>query len=327
LALYGEFNYQFNDQLTGMIGYRRTDDTKSYGITAQVAEGEGTAFNFSGEEPEYKEVDNNFMGNLSLLVNDNVTLYARAAEGFRLAAGGQAVHLEPGCTQLAIDQLGSLPGPVTSDSLWSYEAGAKMVSTDGRLAVNAGFYRNVWADIQVGVIVVGENCGWSQFFQNIASATGNGLEFDMAYAATDRLEMGFSGSWLDFTLDDTQPTLNALEGDRLPAHPDLTLHGYALYDFPVSAGWNGFVRGEVSYTGEIVANFVGDPNIPRPSTGEYTLAHVRGGVANDRWEVGVYVNNLFDTEGHSYRFVDWTDREETFVLRPRTIGVSFRTRM
>ena len=326
-ALYGELNYQFSDRLTGTIGYRRTDDTKSYGITAQVAEGEGTAFNFSGEEPEYKDVHNNFMGNLSLLVNDNVTLYARAAEGFRLAAGGQAVHLEPGCTQLALDQLGSLPGPVSSDSLWSYEAGAKMVSTDGRLAVNAGFYRNSWTDIQVGVIVVGPNCGWSQFFQNIASATGNGLEFDLAYAATDQLEMGFSGSWLEFTLDDTQSTLNALAGDRLPAHPDLTLHGYALYDFPVSAGWNGFVRGEVSYTGEIVANFVGDPNIPRPSTGEYTLAHVRGGVANGRWEVAAYINNLFDTEGHSYRFVDWTDREETFVLRPRTIGVSFRTRM
>ena len=326
-ALYGELNYQFNDRLTGTVGYRRTDDTKSYGITAQVAEGEGTAFNFSGEEPEYKEVHNNFMGNLSLLVNDNVTLYARAAEGFRLAAGGQAVHLEPGCTQLAIEQLGSLPGPVSSDSLWSYEAGAKMVSTDGRLAVNAGFYRNSWTDIQVGVIVVGDSCGWSQFFQNIASATGNGLEFDLAYAATDRLEMGFSASWLEFTLDDTQPTLNALSGDRLPAHPDLTLHGYALYDFPVSAGWNGFVRGEVSHTGEIVANFVGDPNIPRPSTGDYTLAHVRGGVANGRWEVAAYINNLFDTEGHSYRFVDWTDREETFVLRPRTIGVSFRTRM
>ena len=327
LALYGELNYQFNDRLTGTIGYRRTDDTKSYDIKAQVAEGGGTAFNFTGEEPDYEDVHNNFMGNLSLLVNDNVFLYARAAEGFRLATGSLAVNLEPGCNQLAVEQLGGLPGPVNSDSMWSYEAGAKMVSTDGRLAVNAGFYQNVWTDIQVGIIVVGENCGWSQFFQNIASATGNGLEFDMAYAATDQLEVGFSGSWLDFTLDDDQPTLNALAGDRLPAHPDLTLHGYALYDFPVSAGWNGFVRGEMSYTGEIVANFIGDPNIPRPPTGDYTLAHVRGGVSNDRWEIGVYINNLFDTEGHSYRFEDWTERVETFVLRPRTIGVNFRTGM
>ena len=328
-ALYGELNYRFTDALTGTIGYRRTDDTKSYDIMAQVAilfDGD-TAFSFTDEAPEHKEVHDNFMGNLSLLVNDNLTLYARAAEGFRVASGSLAVNLEPGCAKLAIETLGSLPGPVSSDSMWSYEAGAKMVSADGRLAINAGFYRNVWTDIQVGVILSGEGCGWSQFFQNIASATGNGIEVDMTYAASDQLEFGFSGSYLNFALDDDQPTLNALRGDRLPAHPDLTLHGYALYDFPVSAGWNGFVRGEVSYTGEIVANFVGDPNIPRPPTGDYTLAQVRGGVANDRWEIGAYINNLFDTEGHSYRFEDWTGRVETFVLQPRTIGVNFRTRM
>ena len=168
--------------------------------------------------------------------------------------------------------------------------------------------------------------GWSQFFPEHSLARPAWARVRPGLRGDDQSRWVFPGPGC-FTLDDTQSTLNALAGDRLPAHPDLTLHGYALYDFPVSAGWNGFVRGEVSYTGEIVANFVGDPNIPRPSTGEYTLAHVRGGVANGRWEVAAYVNNLFDTEGHSYRFVDWTDREETFVLRPRTIGVSFRTRM
>ena len=326
LALYGELNYQITERLTGTIGYRRTDDTKSYDILAQIAEGAPAVIDIV-EAPEYQDVHNNFMGNLSLLVNDNVTLYARAAEGFRLASGSLGVNLEPGCNKLAVDLLGHLPGGVDSDSLWAYEAGVKMVSTDGRLAVNAGVYQNVWNDIQVGLVLSGEGCPWSQIFQNIASATGNGIEFDMAYRATDQLEVGFSGSYVDFSLDSAQPTLNALKGDRLPNHPDLTLHGYALYDFPVSAGWNGFVRGEMSYTGEIVANFIGDPSIPRPPTGDYTLAQVRGGVANDQWEIALYINNLFDTEGHSFRFEDWTGRIETFVLRPRTMGVNFRTRL
>ena len=328
-ALYGELNYQFTERLTGTVGYRRTNDRKSYDILAQVAEpGDNPhAVTFFDEAPEYQDVHNNFMGNLSLLVNDNVTLYARAAEGFRLASGSLGVNLEPGCNKLAVDLLGELPGGVDSDSLWAYEAGAKMVSTDGRLAVNAGVFQNVWNDIQVGLVLSGEGCPWSQIFQNIASATGNGIEFDMAYRATDQLEVGFSGSYVDFSLDSAQPTLNALQGDRLPNHPDVTLHGYALYDFPVSAGWNGFVRGEMSYTGEIVANFIGDPNIPRPPTGDYTLAQVRGGIANDQWEIALYINNLFDTEGHSFRFEDWTGRIETFVLRPRTMGVNFRTRL
>ena len=38
-ALYGELNYQFTERLTGTIGYRRTDDRKSYDILAQIAEG------------------------------------------------------------------------------------------------------------------------------------------------------------------------------------------------------------------------------------------------------------------------------------------------
>lgn len=250
MAIYGELNYQITERLTGTIGYRRTDDRKSYDILAQIAEGAPAVIDIV-EAPEYQDVHNNFMGNLSLLVNDNVTLYARAAEGFRLASGSLGVNLEPGCNKLAVDLLGHLPGGVDSDSLWAYEAGVKMVSTDGRLAVNAGVYQNVWNDIQVGLVLSGEGCPWSQIFQNIASATGNGIEFDMAYRATDQLEVGFSGSYVDFSLDSAQPTLNALKGDRLPNHPDLTLHGYALYDFPVSAGWNGFVRGEMSYTGKL----------------------------------------------------------------------------
>ena len=327
LAFYGELNFQLTDQLTATIGYRRTDDSKSNEVTAQIAEAPPAAFNDFSETPEYEETHNNFMGNLSLGVNDNLTLFARAAEGFRLAAGSLTPTLEPACTELALAQLGTLPGAVTSDSLWSYEGGAKMVSNDGRLAINAGYYRNNWQDIQVGVIVSGGGCTWSQFFQNVASATGNGIEFDMTYIASNNLELGFSASHLNFTVDGDQPLLGARDGDRLPSHPDLTLNGYALYEFPVSAGWDGFARGELSYTGEIVANFVADPTVSRPSSGEYTLANVRGGITNDRWEVTLYVNNLFDTTARSFQYEDWTGRLETLVLRPRTIGLQFRTRM
>lgn len=31
---------------------------------------------------------------------------------------------------------------------------------------------------------------------------------------------------------------------------------------------------------------------------------------------GIYSNNLFDTEAQSFQFEDWTERVETFVLRP-----------
>ena len=112
-ALYGELNYQFSDRLTGTIGYRRTDDTKSYGITAQVAEGEGTAFNFSGEEPEYK-MSNNSWATLPV-VNDNVTP-TQGREGFRLGAGGRPFTLNRAALSW-LRQLGSLPAPCPPTAL------------------------------------------------------------------------------------------------------------------------------------------------------------------------------------------------------------------
>ena len=328
LAFYGELNFRVTDRLTATVGYRRTDDSQSHDVTAQVAEAPPTTFSFTDVGDKYKEKHNNFMGNLSLEVNDNLTLFARAAEGFRLAAGALAPNLEPGCVTLAQEQLGGAsPSAVSSDSLWSYEGGAKMLLADGRLAINAGYYRNSWKDILAGIIVSGPNCTWSQFLQNIASATGNGVEFDMTYIATDDLELGVSASYLKFTVDGDQPVLGANDGDRLPSHPDFTLNGYARYEFPVTNGWDGFVRGEISYTGKIVANFVADPTVARPDSGDYALANLRGGVMGDLWEVALYVNNLFDSRARAFQYEDWTGRLETFVLRPRTIGLTLRTKM
>ena len=141
--------------------------------------------------------------------------------------------------------------------------GIKLSFADGRVKLNAGVYQNDWTDIQVDVSLDGNATCSISVTQNVASATGTGVEFDLSWAATDSLLLTVAGSWVDFTLDDDQPFLNARDGDRLPSHPDKTLYGSAEYYFPVVDGWDGFARAEISYTGEIMGGFNADAGVPR----------------------------------------------------------------
>jgi len=267
--------------------------------------------------------------NLAMDVNENTTIYARAAEGFRVASGSAGANFSPACESEVLNQVGFLPGGVESDSLWAYETGFKFRTSDGRLSFNTAVFRNVWEGIQVEVIIEAgtDDCSlFAALNQNAGEATGNGVEFDMTWLATDQLELSFSGSYIDFTLDEDVPFLNALDGDRLPSHPDLALYGAAIYNFPMTKRLTGFVRGEISYTGEILGNFVADPAVKRPDAGGYSLTNIRTGVSSEKWEVALYANNVFGKDAINFQYVDFNDRTESLVVRPLTVGMSIRSK-
>mgnify|MGYP003627063734 CR=1 FL=1 len=328
LAFYGELSYDFSDRITGTIGYRHTEGSNSSRLVAQYADFGPTVSNETVDTPSVDETHNNFMFNLAIDMTETSTVYARAAEGFRVGSAAGGADFSPSCEPAVIDQLGSIPGGVDSDSLWAYELGYKYQAPDGRFRFNAGVFHNDWSDIQVEVIVEAftDDCSlFAALNQNAGNASGNGVEFDMAWLASERLELTFSGSYIDFTLDEDIPFLNGFKGDRLPSHPDLTLYGAADYRFPLKA-WTGFVRGEVSYTGEILGNFVSDPTEARPKSGEYFLGNLRTGISFDSWELALYVDNIFDKSAKSFQFVDFDGQTETLVVRPRTAGVTLRSR-
>jgi iron complex outermembrane receptor protein len=325
LAFFGELTYNFTPQLSATVGYRDTETTTGGGFVNQVADAGEPVFSENVITEEYKEPHQNYMLNLTYAPTDDFLVFARAAEGFRVGTGGAGPTIQPSCQALAEQTFGFKPGPIESDEMWGYEAGTKLSLMDGKMKINAGVFQNEWSDIQVDVNLDGNATCSISVTQNVASATGIGFEFDMNYYATERLAFTAAASWIDFSLDDDQPFLNALDGDRLPSHPDYTLYGAADYNFPFM-GLSGFVRGEVSYTGEILGGFNADGGVPRTSFGEYTLANTRLGVASDHWEAALYVNNVFDEDALTFQFADRRNRIESLVNRPRTIGINFRTR-
>lgn len=328
VAFFGELTYNFTDDLSATIGYRDTSTTNGGGFVNQVAERRGYAFSENVVTPEYKEPHTNYMLNVVYNVNDDVMVFGRAAEGFRVGTGGANPVVQPSCRVLAEQVLGFPPGPVASDSMWAYEVGTKMTLADGRMVVNAGLYRNEWTDLQVEVNLEGEATCSIGFPQNLAAATGNGGEFTLDYLVSDQLQVGLSGGWIDFVVDAGAEYLGANVGDRLPTHPDVTLSGNFDYSFPFVAGWEGFARGEINYIGEMVGEFVLDVagGIPRPTFGKYTVANLRVGATDGRWEWTLYANNLFNTDGLTFQFRDRRDRIESLVIRPFTLGVNVRTR-
>jgi len=325
LAFFGEVSYSFNDSWTGTFGYRRTETDTEGSFVNQVAEGD-PVFSENVVTPPYEEPHDNYMFNVAYQMNDDVLFFARAAEGFRVGTGGLGPTIQPSCQALAEQVFGFVPGKITSDTMWGYDLGAKMTLADGRLSLNAGFFRNDWTDIQVQVRLEGDATCSIRVTQNVASATGDGFEFDATWAATDQLRLTLAGSWVDFTLDDDQEFLNAVAGDRLPSHPDLNLSASATYDFPFSDNWDGFVRGELSYVGEILGDFNADAGVPRGSFGEYTIVNLRFGASTEKWNVALYFDNLFDEDALTFQFKDRRDRTESLVARPFTVGVNVRTR-
>ena len=326
LAFFGEVSYHFNDSWTGTFGYRRTETDTAGTFVNQVADSGNPVFSENVVTDPYEEPHDNYMGNLAYQINDDVLVFARAAEGFRVGTGGLGPTIQPSCQALAEEVFGFVPGKITSDTMWGYEIGATMSLADGRLSLNAGLFRNEWTDIQVRVRLEGDATCSIRVTQNVAAATGDGLEFDATWLATDRLRLGFAGSWVDFTLDDDQPFLNALAGDRLPSHPDINLSASANYDFPLSDNLDGFVRGEVSYVGEILGVFNADANLPRDTYGEYTIVNLRLGARTEKWDVALYFDNLFDEDALAFQFKDRRGRTESLVARPFTVGVNVRTR-
>ena len=325
VAFFGELTYNFTDDFSATVGYRDTSTTNGGGFTNQVAEGGPPAFSEDVITPEYKEPHTNYMLNLVYNVNDDVMIFGRAAEGFRVGTGGANPVVQPSCQELARQILGFTPGPVASDSMWAYEVGTKMTLADGRMVVNAGLYRNEWTDLQVRVRLGGDATCSISFPQNLAAATGNGGEFTLDYLVSDQLQVGLSGSFIDFTVDAGAEFLGANVGDRLPSHPDVTLSGNFDYGFPLVSGWDGFARGEINYIGEMVGDFVG-PGAERITFGKYTVANLRVGATDGRWEWTLYANNLFNADGLTFQYKDRRNRTESVVNRPFTLGVNVRTK-
>ena len=118
-----------------------------------------------------------------------------------------------------------------------------------------------------------------------------------------------------------------LKGDRLPNAPEETAALSASYDNDVNiAGVNLplFANLTWTYTGDSFTEF-NDNDPVYFKNDSYTETRLRLGLKYDKWNVTLYVNNLFnELNDLGSRSRVFTTIREITVNRPRTVGLTIR---
>ena len=243
-------------------------------------------------------------------LTESTNLFATVSRGFK--AGGFNEN--------------QLRGDPTFDDevLWNYEVGTKGGLLQRRLRFEASLFWMDWSDLQVNSVDV--STGTPTFeTQNAAEARSKGAELQLrALPPVDGLEVGGTVGYLDATFD-RFPEANVdgeqrdLSGEPLPRSPSWTASGFARYERPLTDRMQGFVRGQVSYTGERFEDIAARGPFRVPS---HTVVDVSAGVETGRLRLSVFSENVFDNDHFvGIRASSLSLSGLQVVPRPRLFGV------
>jgi outer membrane receptor protein involved in Fe transport len=251
-------------------------------------------------------------------LNDNASLYARVAKGFR--PGGPNV-LSPGAPASAASY--------DSDSVVNYEVGFKTRSADRRMSFDIAAFYIDWNNIQ---LLVTDANGFN-YNGNGGGAKSQGVEFAAAFEPVSGLDLSLNGAYTDATLTaDTQ--IGGLDGDRLPFTPEFAASLNASYGWTLSDGIEASFGGSLRHVSEQSAGFDAAyraANGRQRQVDAYDVIDLTAGIDFGRFSIDAYVRNLGDSRGRTS-----TTGTSVFggfplfpggaigtgVLRPRTFGLS-----
>ncbi len=247
--------------------------------------------------------------------NDATLLYVSAAKGFRL--GGQNSSLPSSCgPELEASGLTFTPSYAT-DSLWSYEAGAKLTLADRRLQINASAFHIDWTNI---VQAINFNvCGFG-FNVNLGKAASDGGDIAVQWRPIAGLDIDLGIAYTNARFKQNVDVAGIEAGSPIPYSVPWTGNVGIGYEWAAASG-RAYARAAYLYTdasrGDIYA---GSSNFIRPA---YSTADASGGYRFDRWDVSVYAKNL--TNAHPPLQQDTgLGYYNVATLRPRQIGVEAR---
>jgi outer membrane receptor protein involved in Fe transport len=248
-ALFSEIYYKLLPKLTLTLGARqywideRTDPQWNYGFIfgPDVNIVPATQERESGLVP--KAV-------LSYKVGDEGNIYASASQGFR--PGGSNTALPPVICDGDLANLGISKDDTLrykSDTLWSYEIGAKSLLGNGRMNASVAAFQIDWSHIQQTALL--PTCTLS-FIANAGKAQirGGELELTGKPLAETPLSLQLGLGYTDGVLRDPGVLAQA-PNSRLSQVPQWTGTISAYYERPISQRVSLFAAADYSYTGSV----------------------------------------------------------------------------
>lgn len=342
LAVFGELSYDVTSRLNLTLGARWFDFEEDRVLTfdgafaVQVLEEKGKT-DSDGVSPRVLA---------RYVVNDDVTLNAQVAKGFRLGGINDPLNA-PLCTPADLTTFGGNP-TFDDETVINYEIGSKMNILGGRGTFNVSAFYSDIKDLQVTQDA--GSCS-SRVIFNVDEAHSQGLEVEFSVRPTANFELSVAASYNDAELDsDLRSSSGAIlggveDGRELPTAPDYEVAVAGTYFFTVTDGWESYLSGSfhnigARYTqisdqapgagtvalfqnvgGGTQANFNFDTEL-----GNYQTVNLRLGSRSEHWDIALFVNNVTDELARQSLDRERGGRARVGyrVNQPRTAGLTAR---
>jgi iron complex outermembrane receptor protein len=326
-ALFGQVEYDFLTEWTGIVGLRYTQDERVFNLQAIDESGLAVLFGF----PPNPIIDfrRETVGNLAVHDDGYVTarmelnwrprdewlLYGSWSRGIKSAGFNQDPGLNGPRDPTTI--------PVDKEVLMAYEIGSKSTLLDGRARLNVAAFYYDYQDFQAFT------------FENLVNKLTNqdaeivGFETELQAHPWERWDFRLGLALLDTNVEGltrqnffTGDTV-ALGDREMVLAPDIEVSGVARYEWPF---WNGSlaVQGDFHYMAEHFLDIDNNPTSTEDAhlVGNASLTYADG---DDRYSVVLWIQNIGDTE---YRTFNGPITGNGYTLqqfgKPRWLGASLR---
>jgi iron complex outermembrane receptor protein len=339
-AWYGEGTFAFTDSLKATVGLRESHVKFSFiSLT-----GGPQLYNTNISESESK-AENSFTpkATLAYQLDPANMLYATYAKGFRPGGGNNPLPPMACAADLSNFGIANSPSTYNSDSVDSFEVGAKD-NFNNQLRISSSIYYIKWHNIQQ--TVVPPICQIS-FITNLGEAVAKGGDIQVEWLATDHFSLELTSGYTDarYTRDSSFPTAapgsdpiavsgDAISGESGQPNPPFTAAVGLEYHFNV-ASYTSFARIDWEYQAH--SKWLPpsqDPGSAQYDPDNFTLAStsfisLRAGMEVGDFSIEPFIDNLTDTHvltNYNFSIDPGTGDsrlERGFTFRPRTFGVTF----
>jgi len=291
-------------------GLRYTDEDKTFADAFSFLVGGGLEF------PLFPAVRNDFStDNVSGKFGvdytglEDVLLYASISRGFKSGGFQGQLAFDPADLQ-----------PFQDESLWAYEAGAKLTLLDGSMQLNASVFFYDYEDMQFYGGIFDSPLGTLFGIANVGDSEVLGGEIELAWRPAQGLDVRLGMGLLDTEI--TRSIVGGVaEGSKLPNSPELNFNGLLRYQWPLNAGLYADVMVDFNYQDDMTFDIVREPQEAREDS--YWLWNARAGIgaASGAWTLSLWGKNLSDERYRTQVIFSSVGFGESWGM-PRTYGVS-----
>lgn len=247
---------------------------------------------------------------------DDVMLYGLVAEGNKPGGFFYGYFDAPVIRSETERALENGKAVIKEEKAWTYEVGAKTQWLERRVTANVSAYYIDWTNQAINEV---DYINWycpdtdtaaaiqNNFIRNAGKSQVIGAELELAYAATENLDLSLAYSLIEtelkeynslslaqLTSDDPVVRQNGVSvaGNEAPRVPKNSLAASASYHRPLGeAGAQWFLRTDYIYNSK---TWLDAENLAY--VGELNLLNGRIGIETASWTAALYVDNITDTD-------------------------------